>query len=76
MIAGHDRNEVTTLLVTNPDHEVTRETPRGLLTSFTAQSTSSPIASRAPIVLEDPSSLDYGEVTDNCSIRLPAGDAQ
>jgi feruloyl-CoA synthase len=72
VIAGHDRDEVTALIFPDPDHRATRETFEELLRSFGNLSTGSSTRIVRAIVLDEPPSIDAGEVTDKGSINQRA----
>lgn len=72
VIAGRDRNEVTALLFADPDHGATPEILRPLLESFAAASTGSSTRIARAVLLDEPPSLDDGEVTDKGSIHQAA----
>ena len=73
VIAGHDRDEVTALIV--PDHvpgHPARAVFECLLRDFARESTGSSNRIERAIVLTDPPSLDAGEITDKGSINQAA----
>ena len=76
VIAGHDRDEVTALLFPDPDHYArlqregtARETLAALLGTFAATSTGSSNRVERALVLDEPPSLDAGELTDKGSVN-------
>ena len=69
VLAGHDRGELTALIFADPDHRPSVEALRQILKSFANNSTGSSTRIERAILLDDPPSLDAGEVTDKGSIN-------
>jgi feruloyl-CoA synthase len=69
IIAGHDRDEITALILPDPEHNPTDERIRELLRTFADQSTGSSTRIMRAIVLQEPPSIDTGELTDKGSIN-------
>lgn len=76
VLAGHDRDDVTALLLPDPDHYAKLADPQAvfqkLLSSFARQSTGSSNRVARALVLQDPPSLDAGEITDKGSLNSAA----
>ena len=76
VFAGHDRDEVRALIFPDPDHLPDpggiRATFEQLLRSFAAFSTGSSNRIERALVMDEPPSIDAGEVTDKGSINQSA----
>jgi feruloyl-CoA synthase len=76
VIAGHDRDDVTALLFPDPEHYSKLADPQTvfqeLLSSFARHSTGSSNRVARALVLQDPPSLDAGEITDKGSLNSAA----
>jgi feruloyl-CoA synthase len=72
VIAGHDRDDVTALIVPDPEHRGDRTVFERILREFARESTGSSHRIARAIVLRDPPSLNAGEVTDKGSLNQAA----
>ncbi len=72
VIAGHDRDDVTALIVPDPEHRGDRAVFQRILREFARESTGSSNRIARAIVLLDPPSLNAGEVTDKGSLNQAA----
>jgi feruloyl-CoA synthase len=72
VIAGHDRDDVTALIVPDPEHRGDRAVFQRILCEFARESTGSSNRIARAIVLLDPPSLNAGEVTDKGSLNQAA----
>jgi feruloyl-CoA synthase len=76
VIAGHDRDDVTALIFPDPEHYVrlrasgeVRATFERLLGTFAVQNLGSSRRIERAVLLEDPPSLDEGELTDKGTVN-------
>ena len=69
VFAGHNRDELTALLFPEPAHWPDFETLRGILHTFAAQSTCTSSRIARAVLLDNPPSIDAGEITDKGSIN-------
>ena len=72
VLAGHDRDELTALIFADPKNAPTRDQLQSFLRTFALQSTGSSTRIERAILLDEPPSIDAGEITDKGSINQHA----
>jgi feruloyl-CoA synthase len=72
VIAGHNRDDVTALIIPDPDRPADRAVFEKLLRDFACAATGSSNRIARAIVLREPPSLNAGEVTDKGSLNQAA----